>query len=232
MVGMNNKVNRDTWLKKVLKRIPKGKKILDAGAGELQYKYLCSHLKYVSQDFAQYDGSGDNKGLQTESWDNTKLDIISDIIKIPVKDRSFDAIMCTEVFEHIPYPEKAVKEFSRILKKKGTLILTVPFAALTHFAPYFFSNGYSRYWYEKVLADYGFKILEMKYNGNYFDYLAQEIRRIPTIEKTYSKTNIANNTLNKYARKAMLKMLDRINSKSKGSEELLTWGLHILAEKI
>ena len=96
-VGLQNEGTRILWIKKTLKKIPAGLKILDAGAGECPFKKFCSHLNYVSQDFGQYDGKGDKKGLQTKNWDNTKLDIVSDITKIPVSDNSFDAIMCTEV---------------------------------------------------------------------------------------------------------------------------------------
>ena len=134
--GRNNKATRDLWLEKTLSDIPKKSKILDVGAGELRYKKYCKHLEYVSQDFGQYDGKGDSKGLQTEKWDNSKLDIISDITNIPVSDASFDAIMCIEVFEHIPDPIKAIKEFSRILKQGGganfdcSNLLTYPFCSI------------------------------------------------------------------------------------------------------
>lgn len=49
-------VFRRAWLKRVLGDIPPGKRIFDAGAGELQNKVLCAHLEYVSQDFCQYKG--------------------------------------------------------------------------------------------------------------------------------------------------------------------------------
>ena len=39
--------------------IPRGYKILDAGAGELRFKPDCDHLQYVAQDFGQYEGTGD-----------------------------------------------------------------------------------------------------------------------------------------------------------------------------
>ena len=48
-----NKEVRDQWLKIKLNQIPAGSRILDAGAGELRNKPLCSHLNYVSQDFGQ-----------------------------------------------------------------------------------------------------------------------------------------------------------------------------------
>lgn len=185
-IGAQNVVNRELWLEKTLRNIPKGKNILDAGAGELQYKRFCKHLKYTSQDFGQYTGEGNNSGLQTGSWDNSKLDIVSDILSIPVKDSSFDAIMCVEVFEHIPKPVEALKEFSRILKKNGHLILTAPFACLTHFAPYFYYNGFSQYFYRDLLEDLGFEIIDLNLNGNYFEYLAQEIRRFEGVGEQYA----------------------------------------------
>ncbi len=55
-VGTKNLEARKKWLKKTLKKVPSGSKILDAGAGELRYKKFCSHLCYVAQDFGQYEG--------------------------------------------------------------------------------------------------------------------------------------------------------------------------------
>ena len=95
-VGTTNSTFRETWLKKILIEIPNGMKILDAGAGEGQYRKYCEHLDYISQDFAEYDGKGDSKGIQKESRDYSSLDIISDITSIPVKDNTFDVVMCID----------------------------------------------------------------------------------------------------------------------------------------
>ena len=43
---------------------------------------------------------------------------MGDIWDIKEKNNVFDAILCTEVFEHIPYPNETIKEFSRLLKKE------------------------------------------------------------------------------------------------------------------
>lgn len=228
-VGTSNQKNREVWLEKTLKEIPAGLRILDAGAGELQYKKYCTHLNYVAQDFGQYDGQGDNSGLQMQKWDQSKLDIVSDICSIPEPDASFDAIMCIEVFEHLPNPVAAIKEFKRLLRSGGYLVITAPFCSLTHFAPYHFSTGFNRYFYQKNLEDNGFEIHEIKTNGNYFEYMAQELRRIPEMGRKYSSSKL--NLFEKIANRIALGMLARLSKKDTKSDELLCFGYHVLASK-
>jgi len=230
-VGTLNESTRINWVKKTLKKIPKGSKILDAGAGEQQFKQFCSHLIYASQDFAKYNGRGDDKGLQTKEWDTSNLNIISDITKIPVPSASYDAIMCTEVFEHIPDPLFVLKEFSRIIKKGGYLIITSPFCSLTHFSPYHFYSGFNRYFYKTHLHKFGFKIIEIKANGNFFEYLAQETRRIPEVKKMYV-SSFKRNIFETISRKITLYFLNQWSKKDKGSDELLCFGYHVFAKKI
>ena len=166
--GTHNQAVRDRWIQAQLEALPAGTRLLDAGAGERPYKKHCGHLDYVSQDFGQYDGRGDAAGLQPGQWDNSRLDIVSDITAIPAATASFDAILCSEVFEHIPDPCAALREFARLLKPGGHLLLTAPFCSLTHMAPYYFVNGFSRYWYERLLPAAGFTISELQTNGNFF----------------------------------------------------------------
>lgn len=228
-VGLNNESSRMSWIVETLKKITEGNTILDAGAGEQKFKQYCKHLNYVSQDFAQYDPLQIDKGLQMDKWDYAGLDIVSDIINIPVPAASFDAVMCIEVIEHIPDPAKVFPEFSRILKSGGSLILTAPFCSLTHFAPYHYSTGFSRFYYEKHLHDHGFEIIELKENGNYFEYLAQEIRRLPEITEKY--TNKKLNNFEKLISNYLLKILNSASQKDTGSKELLCFGLLIFARK-
>lgn len=227
-VGTTNEEDRVRWIESTLKKIPADLTLLDAGAGESQFKKFCSHLIYISQDFGQYNGDGD-VGLQTGNWDNTKLDIVSDITAIPLPDASVDAIMCTEVFEHIPDPIAAVKEFNRLLKPGGYLLVTAPFASLTHFAPYHFASGLSRFWYEKHLPDNNFIIDELMLNGNYFEYIAQENRRIKRMALRYAGRRI--NIFEKVVIHLNLYILQRLSKRDKGSSELLCYGVHLFARK-
>lgn len=172
---------REQWVSKQLAKLPKNLKIIDAGAGECYYKKYCQHLKYISQDFGKYNGKGDKKGIQTGKRDSSKIDIISDIVDIPIKSSSFDAVLCIEVFEHLPRPLDALKEISRILKKEGVLILSAPFSSLTHYSPYYFYSGFSINFYKENLPRYGLRIKEIYVYGNYFNYVAVELLRMPIV---------------------------------------------------
>jgi ubiquinone/menaquinone biosynthesis C-methylase UbiE len=224
-----NEQSRINWVAQELKKIPEGLTILDAGAGEQQYKKYCSHLNYVSQDFAAYSPTSDHHGLQMGAWDYGKLDIVSDIVNIPKPDNTFDAILCTEVFEHIPDPTAAVKEFSRLLKPGGILIVTAPFCSMTHFAPYHFSTGFNRYFYETHLSLHGFSINSITPNGNYFSYMAQEINRMPHVAINYGLSKI--NFLGKLAISYLHKCLVKWASSDDQSSELMCFGYHVVAVK-
>jgi ubiquinone/menaquinone biosynthesis C-methylase UbiE len=46
--------------------------------------------------------------------------------KLPYEDSSFDYITCIEGLEHIENPQQAIREFSRVLKAGGHLIVSIP----------------------------------------------------------------------------------------------------------
>lgn len=182
--GSQNDEMRQRWIAFQLKKLPSGAKILDAGAGECPHRSYCHHLNYVSQDFNQYKGCKQNdKGVHPASWDDSRIDIVSDITNIPVDGESFDAILCTEVFEHIPDPIAALKEFHRILKPGGVLLLTAPYSMVIHFAPYHFYTGFTPYWYKHFLPNEGFNLAELQPNGDWYSLLEQEVGRIGSLER-------------------------------------------------
>ena len=227
-VGTLNEETRVKWIEATLKRIPAGLTLLDAGAGERQFKKFCGHLNYIAQDFGQYSGEGEI-GLQTGKWDNDGLDIVSDITNIPLPDHSVDAIMCTEVLEHVPDPVAVIKEFKRLVKPGGYLLITSPFTSLTHFAPYHFASGLSRFFYEKHLPENEFEIELLELNGNFFEFLGQENRRIKSIAKKYTRKGIS--IFHRIFIHLNLRLLQKLSKKDKGSSELLCFGIHVFARK-
>ena len=222
-----NEESRNEWLQKALSSIPTGLRILDAGAGELRNKPLCKHLEYVSQDVCQYKGTGNSHGLHTGTWDTSKIDIVSDITNVPEQDSSFDVILCSEVFEHLPDPLKALDEFNRLLKPGGKLIITAPFASFVHFAPYHYATGFSRYWYEHHLPIRNFSIDQLSSNGDWFTYLKQEVFRLPIMVK---KQGVWHWPL-AYLFGGLTILYLSIFSNTKNSDELACFGWHCIATK-
>ncbi len=224
-----NEEVRDKWVIDHLSRLSSGKILLDAGAGEQKYEPYCRHLKYIAQDFGEYVPNDIMAGLQSNSWDYSGLNMQCDIIDMPLDNEAIDVILCTEVFEHLKNPILALKEFSRVLKPGGTLILTAPCSCLTHMAPYFYYNGFSEYWYREHLYDNGFEIKEFVSNGSYFKYMSQELFRAANMAERYCETKLAPEE-----QKVLIDSIEimmRLSKRDKGSDETLCFGKMLVAEK-
>ncbi len=125
--------------------IPPSSIVVDAGAGQCQYKNLFQHCTYISVDSCIGD----------DSWNFSQINIKADLASIPLRSDYADYVVCTEVLEHISEPFAVLHELHRLLKKQGTLFMTVPFGAREHQVPHDFFR-YTRYGLEYVLAVAGF----------------------------------------------------------------------------
>ena len=102
-----------------------GKKILDAGCGygellmEIDRHYPGSHIYGVDQI---------NIRTKEVSEKLTKCVIKNGNIqeKIPFEDNFFDFVFCTETLEHLRKPDHCLQEITRVLKKTGFIVITVP----------------------------------------------------------------------------------------------------------
>ncbi len=141
---------RDQWVKVQADQIPRGSRVLDAGAGASKYRPLFAHCRYETQDFCQYQGAL-VKYLEP-------IDHVCDIARIPLPDASFDAILCTEVFEHVVDPMSVLAEFSRLLKPGGKVFLTAPLGSCLHMEPHHYYGGFTHYWYSYWLPKKGFTV--------------------------------------------------------------------------
>jgi ubiquinone/menaquinone biosynthesis C-methylase UbiE len=166
---------REKYVTDKLINMTPGLRILDAGAGTMKYATYCKHLNYVSQDFCQYDGKGDGKAHQNTTWDVSAIQLVSDIESIPEANSSFNIILCTDVLEHVPDVCSTLREFDRLLKKGGYLIITVPTACEAHQTPFFFSGGYTNYFFERYLGiKLGYSVV-VEFESDYFETLDQKI---------------------------------------------------------
>ena len=167
---------RDAWVAKKAMLVKKDAKVLDAGAGQCQYKSLFSHTNYYAQDFAQYEGN--ESGPLKETWAYGKLDYICDITDIPVDDNTFDVVICTEVLEHLSNPVGALKELARVLTPGGSILITAPLGSGVHQEPYHFYGGFSPYFYQHYLSQFGIEIVEITPIGGLMKNVAQETLRV------------------------------------------------------
>jgi SAM-dependent methyltransferase len=141
---------RDCWVKAQAESLAAGSWVLDAGAGASKYRPYFSHCRYETQDFCEYQGDL-VKYLKA-------IDYVSDITAIPLPDHQLDAILCTEVLEHVPDPMAVLREFSRLLKGGGKLFLTAPMLSFLHMEPYHYYGGFTLFWYKHWLPQFGFNI--------------------------------------------------------------------------
>ena len=81
------------------------------------------------------------------------------------------------------------------------------------------------------MPEYGFEILEININGNYYEYLAQEIRRLSQVSKDYSNSKFISPLFYLF-RFYILNFLKRQNKKDTNSEELLCFGFNLLIKKL
>lgn len=109
-------------------------------------------------------------------------DLEGDALNLPVPDACFDAALSTQVLEHVPDPQRALRELARVLRPGGTLILTCPGVWPHHEEPYDFYR-YTRFGLEHLLKEAGFRIMELKAQGGFWATIGQmlclEVTRWP-----------------------------------------------------
>jgi ubiquinone/menaquinone biosynthesis C-methylase UbiE len=52
--------------------------------------------------------------------------IIADCQYLPFRDDAFDVAVASEIIEHVPYPERMLRELHQVIKKKGCLMISTP----------------------------------------------------------------------------------------------------------
>jgi SAM-dependent methyltransferase len=153
-------------------------KLLDIGAGPMPYRSAIekTNTAYFSQDFEQYVANTEDPGLQSSEWPVYGHDYICDIEDL--KAENFDFILCTEVLEHVPNPLAALEVLSNALAPGGKGLITMPFASRMHQAPYWFSSGLSRFWFETHTPKYSLRLDKVVIAGDFVDQMDSEIRQL------------------------------------------------------
>lgn len=144
--------------------LPSGARVLDAGAGDAPYRPLFAHCDYRTQDWpgSVHDGA-------------QAADVIADLHALPPGTGPFDAILCTEVLEHVADPARVLGELHRVLEPGGVLLVTVPFVGALHEEPFDFRRPTS-HGLEHLLHAAGFPGARAEPLTGYFSTLAHTLR--------------------------------------------------------
>lgn len=104
-------------------------------------------------------------------------DVVADVTYVPLADGCADAVVCTEVLEHVLRPERVIAECSRLLKPGGRLVLSMPFLARIHADP----GDYQRFTGSKLthlLRETGLTVETVRKQGLYFTVLAEMLKTL------------------------------------------------------
>jgi SAM-dependent methyltransferase len=162
-------------------------RVLDIGCGLQPYRALldASGTQYVGVDRAHA---------------HSNPTVIGSLDALPFRAESFDVVLCTQVLEHVPEPERALAEAVRVLRIGGRLILTVPGVWPTHEAPYDFWR-FTRHGLMRILAQHGIEFAELKMLGGLWATVGQmvnlELGRHFMLRELVPLVNLASGTLDR-----------------------------------
>jgi SAM-dependent methyltransferase len=140
-------------------------------------------LKYLTPQMEVYDvGCGDKPfaafldgrvkahiGVDIENgfYDRRHIDLIGSAYSIPTGDSTADAVISSQVIEHLDDPRAAIKETARILKEGGLFFLSFPFIYPIHALPHDYFR-YTEFAASTMLKEQGFEIIEQQRIGGFW----------------------------------------------------------------
>lgn len=111
-----------------------GDLVLDLGAGAGRHSFECfrrgARVVALDYDYGELPAVRDlfwaMKDAGEGPSDGLAACLNGDALRLPFPDDTFDRVICSEVFEHIPDDQGAMRELARVLKPGGVLAATVP----------------------------------------------------------------------------------------------------------
>jgi len=153
------------FLQEEVGRLDPGARVLDASAGARPYAGLFQRQQYQSCDVPG--------GFYTCQHDfECYLDAI------PQPDGHYDAIALTQVLEHVPDPERVLRELARVTRPDGRLLISVPLNCPLHGEPWHFFN-FTHHGLMELARRTGWRIETCEKVGGVFWILGKRLADVP-----------------------------------------------------
>lgn len=172
---------------KILKefRLEMNGELLDFGCGSKPYKNLFTNVSsYIGVDI-EYESYGHEK---------EDIDYFYDGKNLPFDDNRFNLVFSTEILDHVPDIQYCLKEINRVLKPKGKLLISIPFAFPEHELPYEFRR-LTRFGIVQVFEDNGFKLIKYRCFGSFIRVIFQ-LKIMYVHDLLYTKNKYINLLIN------------------------------------
>jgi SAM-dependent methyltransferase len=103
-----------------------------------------------------------------------KPDVKASASMIPFRTHSFDAVICSELLEHVCDPAEVLNECARVLKPGGSILICTPFLNPIHADPDDFGRYTDSYWQE-ALHRCGYEKVKAIKQGSWWTVMAEGI---------------------------------------------------------
>ena len=125
--------------------------LYDVGCGEKPF------AAFLKGKVAEHVGVDVDYGF----YDTNYIDLVGSADDLPIEDGSADAILSSQVIEHLPDPEKSIAESARVLKPGGLFFLSYPYLYPIHAPPYDFAR-LSQFALDAMLERHGLELVERR----------------------------------------------------------------------
>jgi len=146
-----NDVTVDSFIADACGRLGRVARWLDLGCGTQPYG---RYYRPVAQEVVAAD-------YEARSAISVRLSAMA----LPFRDATFDAVLFSEVMEHLEQPEDALREIARVMRSGGHLLLTVPFNYMQHEAPHDHVR-YTQFGLLALLDRHGFRVRRFYQRGS------------------------------------------------------------------
>jgi SAM-dependent methyltransferase len=155
----------DDFYSRHVTRLQVGSQVLDLGGHKIRKRGAFDIERYCLR--VTYANLFLNKGA----------DVQCDASWLPCKEGCFDAVVCSELLEHVYDSVSVLREIYRVLRPKGVCLISVPFLFQVHADPHDYCRYTDHYW-RSQLERLGFAEINIEKQGLFWSVMVDMLRAL------------------------------------------------------